>query len=115
MGGAEMEICRNVHSGQNFILIDRQCFDKHTMITPLGQVKSLSCNLFAEPEEYEEAYLIQHKMINEAQITKYHDYGNNRHEENEEYIIEMFMNMSSYQKKRAYDLLKAYRHAGGES
>jgi len=104
-----------MHSGRHFILLDGHGPGKYLVITPVGETKYLSCNLFGDHEEYEEEHLKQNNMVTEAQMDKYHEYTNNRREEAEEYITELFKAMSPQQKKKVYNVLKAYQAHGGAS
>jgi hypothetical protein len=66
-------------------------------------VKSLKLNLFNDAEEREEAYLLQNKILTEAQVQRFHEYRKNRSDEileRFEYYVE---SISAYEKK---ELLK---------
>jgi hypothetical protein len=66
-------------------------------------VKSLKLILFNEVEEQEEAYLLQNKMVTEAQVQRFHEYRKNRSDEiveRFEYYVEA---LSTFEKK---ELLK---------
>lgn len=67
-----IQLYKNKSSGEKFIFIENIGTDKVRLITPQGEIKSLEGNFFEEHGEEDEAYLLNHELINKKQIDLYH-------------------------------------------
>lgn len=68
-----MDICRNKHSGINFIFAD-ELNGKYLLITPDAHIGTFHCNLFDEPEEVTNEDLVQMDCLSLSQINKYFEF-----------------------------------------
>ncbi len=91
-----MDVCRNKISNRYFIFIEDTGNGEMLLITPEAQVKSLKRDLFEELEDQEQSYLLQNKLISEAQVQRLQEYQESRSDE----FIENFKELSSYDQKR---------------
>jgi hypothetical protein len=92
-----MEICKNKASGQYFIYIRENGDEEALLVTPEAQIKSLRMNLFDDPQENDEAYLLESKLITADQVRRFHEYNKNRSDDVMENMEDYFGQMSPYE------------------
>ena len=63
-------------------------------MTPEAQVKSLNLNLFSEMKDQEESYLLQNKIVTEAQVKRFHQHHKDRSDESVENFEDSFEQLS---------------------
>ena len=99
---SRMDVCVNEHTGNYFIFI-QYIGDKMLLITPTGEMKSLEDRFFSEPTDKDENALLLANLITDSQIESYQTYKKNRDEEQMEWFMSLFEELTSWQKK---DLLE---------
>ncbi len=90
-----MEICKNNCSNMYFIYIEKTGDEEALLVTPEAQVKSLKLNLFSELEDQEESYLLEKKIVTEAQVKRFREYLKDRSTESVENMEDSFEQLSS--------------------
>jgi len=84
-----MEICKNKSSNKYFIYIEKTGKDEALLITPEAEVKNLKIDLFDEIEEEDENYLLENKLVTEAQVKRFNEYNNSRKDESFEWFEDL--------------------------
>ncbi len=67
-------ICKNKASGENFIFIEDVGIGKARLVTPKGEIKTLTISLFNDPDEMEKDYLLDHNFVTPIQVERYHNF-----------------------------------------
>ena len=96
-----MEVCKNKRSDRYFIYIKETGGAEALLITPESEVKSLKIDLFDEVEEQDETYLLQNKILTEAQVQRFHEYKKSRSDE----FVDVFEELSPYEQKIVFEKL----------
>lgn len=68
------------------------------LVTPEAQVKYLKLNLFSTMEDQEESYLLQNKLVTEAQAKRFHQHHKDRSDESIENFEDSFEQLSPSEK-----------------
>lgn len=93
-----MEICKNKKSGKYFVYIRETEYNKALLITPDGDMKNLSLELFSDIEEHPEE-LQENSKINKIQFKTYQFYKEKKSDEEYENVEIIFEQMSEHKRK----------------
>lgn len=70
----EVLVCKNIESGDYFIVIEEINSDEAKLITPKGKIKQLQLKLFDELEEKNIKNLLEDNLISRKQLLKFNKY-----------------------------------------
>ena len=93
-----MNICKNKKSGESFIYINEINDEEALFVTPDAKIKSLNLYLFDDLEEFDEATLLEQKIIDDEQLQRFHEYKKDRSDEFSENLMDYFETLSPYEK-----------------